>query len=61
MDAFGTDIDYAVLIKKYGKEPGNSPERRYSPAACVGIEKDMILWIAEIPSTSARPTLSVLI
>jgi hypothetical protein len=43
VDAFGTDIDYAVLIKKYGKEPGNSPERRYSPAACVGIEKDMIL------------------
>jgi len=43
VDAFGNDIDYAILVKKYGKETGNSPERRYSPAACIGIDKNPIL------------------
>lgn len=43
VDAFGNDIDYAILIKKYGNEGGSSPERRYSPAVCVGIEKDPII------------------
>jgi IS1 family transposase len=35
-DAFGADIDYAVLQKIYGAEPGN--ETRYSPAVCLGCE-----------------------
>jgi len=43
VEAFGTDIDYAILVKKYGKEGGTSPERRYSPPACIGIDKDPIL------------------
>ena len=34
--AFGTDIDYAMLIKLYGTEP--EQEKRYSPAKCVGAE-----------------------
>lgn len=34
--AFGNDIDYAQLIKLYG-EPAD-PEKRYSPAQCIGIE-----------------------
>jgi IS1 family transposase len=35
-DAFGTNIDYAQLIKVYGPTiPGPA---RYSPAACIGIE-----------------------
>jgi IS1 family transposase len=33
-DAFGADIDYAVLQKIYGPEP--SDEKRYSPAVCIG-------------------------
>jgi IS1 family transposase len=35
--AFGADIDYAMLIKLYG-EPPSSPEaaRRYSPSECLG-------------------------
>lgn len=36
-DAFGTNVDYAQLIKLYGPTiPGPA---RYSPAACTGIEK----------------------
>jgi IS1 family transposase len=33
-DAFGVDIDYAILQKIYGSEP--SGEKRYSPAVCLG-------------------------
>jgi len=32
---FGFDVDYAMLIKLYGS-PTDSPETRYSPAACIG-------------------------
>src|ERR1700730_12529471 len=31
--AFGDDVDYAVLVKIYGSEPGG--EKRYSPAKCI--------------------------
>jgi len=34
-DAFGADIDYAMLVKIYGAS-NNSPESRYSPATCIG-------------------------
>ena len=37
--AFGADIDYAMLIKIYGKE---QDEVRYSPAECVGCETKVI-------------------
>ena len=42
-DAFGADIDYAMLIKLYG-EPSASPEaaRRYSPTECVGARKHSV-------------------
>jgi IS1 family transposase len=33
-DAFGEDIDYAMLVKLYGAEPPQ--EARYSPAVCIG-------------------------
>ncbi|MEA2834661.1 MAG: hypothetical protein QOG66_2863 [Methylobacteriaceae bacterium] len=32
--AFGGDVDYAMLVKLYGEEPGRSPERKYSPSVC---------------------------
>ena len=32
-DAFGADIDYAMLVKLYGNTP---EERRYSPPQCIG-------------------------
>ncbi len=38
-DAFGSDIDYAQLIKIYGAATGAGDERRYSPAECTGTEK----------------------
>ena len=42
-DAFGADIDYAMLIKLYG-EPPSSPEaaRRYSPSECIGMRTENI-------------------
>jgi len=42
-DAFGADIDYAMLTKLYG-EPSSSPEaaRRYSPSDCVGTRTENI-------------------
>jgi IS1 family transposase len=38
-EAFGSEIDYAMLIKLYGKEGG---EGRYSPAKCTGTKKQSI-------------------
>jgi IS1 family transposase len=37
-DAFGSDIDYAMLVKLYGAS-SDSAKGRYSPAACTGIKK----------------------
>jgi IS1 family transposase len=37
--AFGCDIDYAMLIKIYGKE---QDEIRYSPAKCIGTHAEVI-------------------
>jgi IS1 family transposase len=34
-DAFGADIDYAMLVKIYGTSSEN-PESRYSPTTCIG-------------------------
>ena len=39
-DAFGADIDYAQLVKLYGKEP--EAKKRYSPAQCIGTQKHVI-------------------
>ena len=39
-DAFGADIDYAMLVKLYGEGPRT--EARYSPAECIGARKDTI-------------------
>lgn len=36
-DAFGADIDYAMLVKLYGGETaGHGSERKYSPGECCG-------------------------
>ena len=37
--AFGGDVDYAQLVKLYGEAVDRSPERKYSPAVCVGARK----------------------
>jgi IS1 family transposase len=38
-DAFGSEIDYAQLVKIYGNSPD---ETRYSPAQCMGARKAVI-------------------
>lgn len=38
--AFGGDIDYAMLVKHYGEAA--EPAGRYSPGICTGIEKEAI-------------------
>lgn len=39
-EAFGDDVDYAVLQKLYGTPP--EAEKRYSPAKCIGIRSQDI-------------------
>jgi IS1 transposase len=39
-DAFGANIDYAMLVKIYGAE--RAGEARYSPAQCMGAKKAVI-------------------
>jgi IS1 family transposase len=37
-DAFGDDIDYAILVKHYGPTAdAGAPERKYSPGICTGV------------------------
>jgi IS1 family transposase len=38
--AFGTMIDYAMLVKQYGSAP--EAEKRYSPPVCLGTERMVI-------------------
>lgn len=39
-NAFGSDIDFAQLIKLYGQEP--EKERHYSPAKCISTDKRVV-------------------
>jgi IS1 family transposase len=41
IDAFADDIDYAQLVKIYGNDP--EAQKRYSPAQCLGINRELIL------------------
>jgi hypothetical protein len=37
--AFGSNVDFAQLVKSYGAAPDRGPERKYSPGICVGALK----------------------
>ena len=39
-DAFGTEVDYAQLVKIYGEGP--KTEARYSPAQCMGAKRAVV-------------------
>ncbi len=39
---FGIDVDFAQLVKQYGLVSDSTPERRYSPAECVGTVKTTV-------------------
>ncbi|HLE81552.1 MAG TPA: IS1 family transposase, partial [Dehalococcoidia bacterium] len=41
-DAFGADVDYAMLVKLYGRSHEAHAETRYSPAECVGAQVAVI-------------------
>jgi len=41
-DAFGTDVDYAMLVKHYGAPASQNDQRRYSPAQLLGTEQKAI-------------------
>lgn len=42
-DSFGSQIDYAQLVKMYGTATGDSnTERKYSPAECTGAKKYVV-------------------
>jgi len=42
-ESFGADVDYAMLVKVYGKPRGSGDERRYSPAECCGIRRKKVI------------------
>ena len=50
-DAFGADIDYAMLQKIYGAE--QTDEKRYSPAVCIGTKLEMITGTPDAKHISA--------
>jgi IS1 family transposase/lambda repressor-like predicted transcriptional regulator len=41
-NAFGADVDFAMLVKIYGAS-SDSPESRYSPAKCIGCESHRVM------------------
>lgn len=41
-NAFGSNVDYAMLVKLYGEPKGESSERRYSPGECCGAIKGAV-------------------
>jgi IS1 family transposase len=45
------DVDYAQLIKHYGPAP-EGPERRYSPAECVGTSTEVVRGVPEYQHVS---------
>lgn len=46
-DAFGDDVDYAMLVKIYGEGEGPKTEARYSPAQCMGTRVAVITGTPE--------------
>lgn len=50
-DAFGSDsVDYGMLVRLYGNDP--QPQKRYSPAKLIDIDKDLILGSPELAHVS---------
>lgn len=49
--AFGADVDYAQLVKLYGAAP-EGPQRRYSPADCIGARKRRVEGNPDIAAVS---------
>ena len=44
-EAFGSEVDYAMLVKLYGEAPdgsGSPAQRKYSPAECTGCKRHIV-------------------
>jgi len=50
-DAFGADVDCAMLVKLYGSTPDGA-QVRYSPAQCMGARKEVIAGAPEFAHIS---------
>jgi IS1 family transposase len=40
--AFGNNVDFGQIVKKYGSSPNHGPDTKYSPGVCVGAEKTRV-------------------
>lgn len=54
-DAFGSEVDYAMLQKIYGKAPEGG-EVRYSPAQCMGAKRAVISGMPDFAHVSTSHT-----
>ena len=48
-EAFGADVDFAQIIKSYGRD-GSADAPKYSPGKCTGMEK-IVVWGLPNPDT----------
>jgi len=55
-DAFGSEIDYAMLVKIYGNAPVDNSNVRYSPAQCMGARKAVISGTPDAAHVSTSHT-----
>ena len=46
------DVDYAQLVKLYGNEGGGEPEKKYSPAKCVGCKRTHVVGMPDMDHIS---------
>jgi IS1 family transposase len=46
--AFGADVDYGQIIKTYGQDDSQSPERKYSPPEVLSTEKRIVTGSPEM-------------
>ena len=52
-DAFGTDVDYAMVVKLYAEaKSGQGNERKYSPGECCGARKEKVIGDPDIVHVS---------
>jgi IS1 family transposase len=55
-DAFGSEIDYGMLVKIYGNVPVDNSNVRYSPAQCMGARKTIISGMPDAEHISTSHT-----
>ena len=50
--SFGADVDYAQIIKTYGQDDSQSPERKYSPPVVLSTEKRRVSGMPDMDLAS---------